>query len=179
MKFSEIVPFIGSSGLYVVNHALNQLENQLANYEREYGLDLNPDFQRGHVWNEAQQIAFVEFFLRGGATSRTIYFNSPWFASKGKTGAYGDMVIVDGLQRLTALRAFLAGRLPVFGTLIGDYEDTLHMAAAKHNLQFAINGLQTRAEMLRWYLEFNTGGVVHTPEELERVRELLRHEQLH
>ncbi len=179
MKFSEIVPFIGSTGLYVVNHALGQLESQLANYEREYGLDLNPDFQRGHVWNEAQQIAFVEFFLRGGATSRTIYFNSPWFASQGKTGSYGDMVIVDGLQRLTALRAFLGGKIPAFGALIGEYEDTILMAEAKHNLQFAINGLQTRAQVLEWYYQMNAGGVLHTPEELERVRELLRHEQLH
>lgn len=176
MKFADIPPFIGSSGLYVVNHSLVLLEGQLRQYEADYGLDLNPDFQRGHVWNERQQIAFVEFFLRGGATSRIIYFNSPWFASAGKQGAYGDMVIVDGLQRLTALRRFLADEIPAFGATLSEYEDTLHFANAKHNLQFAINGLQTRAEVLQWYLEFNTGGVVHTPEEIQRVRNLLGQE---
>ena len=27
----------------------------------EMGLELNPDFQRGHVWTEQQQIAFLEY----------------------------------------------------------------------------------------------------------------------
>ena len=35
---------------------------------KEYNLQLNPDFQRGHVWTEEQQIAWIEFFLRGGKT---------------------------------------------------------------------------------------------------------------
>ena len=32
------------------------------------GLQFNPDFQRGHVWTEGQQIAFMEFLLKGGKT---------------------------------------------------------------------------------------------------------------
>ena len=30
--------------------------------------------------------------------------------------------------------------------------------------------------MLQWYIEFNSGGVVHTKEELDRVRKLLEDE---
>ena len=35
------------------------------------GLQLNPDFQRGHVWTNEQQIAFLEYFLKGGKSDRT------------------------------------------------------------------------------------------------------------
>ena len=58
------------------------IESQLESYSdrgnetfKMGGLDLNPDFQRGHVWDEAKQIAFVEFCLCGGQSSRDILFN--------------------------------------------------------------------------------------------------------
>ena len=34
-------------------------------------LDLDPDFQRGYVWTEAQQIAYVEYILRAEAAEKT------------------------------------------------------------------------------------------------------------
>ena len=40
------------------------------------GLQLNPEFQRGHVWTEEQQIAWVEYYLRGGKSGNTIYLNN-------------------------------------------------------------------------------------------------------
>lgn len=42
--------------------------------------------------------------------------------------------------------------------------------------QWSVNELRTRAEVLRWYLQLNSGGVVHTEEELARVRALLEAE---
>lgn len=57
----------------------NSLEQQLVIYEREVGLDLDPDFQRGHVWSQQQQIKYVEYVLRGGNLNRHIIFNCPGF----------------------------------------------------------------------------------------------------
>lgn len=45
-------------------------------------------------------------------------------------------------------------------------------------LKFNVNDLQTRTEVLRWYIEMNSGGVVHSDEEIERVKELLRQEEI-
>jgi len=36
---------------------------------------------------------------------------------------------------------------------------------------------KTRAEVLTWYLQINAGGVVHSDEEIERVKELLKEEE--
>jgi len=41
------------------------------------------------------------------------------------------------------------------------------------NLKMNINGLQTRKELLTWYLDLNDGGTVHTKEELDKVKEML------
>jgi hypothetical protein len=40
-------------------------------------------------------------------------------------------------------------------------------------LKFNINDLKTKAEVLQWYLDFNTGGTVHSDEEITRVRKML------
>ena len=37
---------------------------------------------------------------------------------------------------------------------------------------FNVNNLKTRADVLRWYLEMNTGGTPHSKEEIKRVEEL-------
>ena len=34
--------------------------------EKEDNLDLNPDFQRGHVWNYDQRVRYLEFIFQGG-----------------------------------------------------------------------------------------------------------------
>lgn len=172
MKFSEIEPFI-RDGEYQVDVSLCRLEGFLNELKEAYGLELNPDFQRGNVWTEEQQIAFIEFFLRGGKTARIVYFNSPVYGvyNDHKESDLDDTVIcVDGLQRITALLRFLRNEIPVFGHYFREYEDRPRMT---QTLKININALKTRAELLEWYIQFNSGGTVHTKEEIDRVKALL------
>lgn len=174
---NDIKPFT-PKGDYEVNVGLNYLEKALKDYQEDYGLELNPDFQRGHVWTECQQRLYVEFFLRGGVTARVIYFNCPYFVC----GSYEDylngkyempMQCVDGLQRLTAIRRFLNNELSIFGGYyLDDFEDKKVLLRTM-SLRININNLKTRREVLQWYLDFNTGGTVHSDEEIARVRKLL------
>lgn len=176
MKFSEI-PQLIESGNYEVNVGLKYLETIIGEYIDDYGLELNPDFQRGHVWTERQQIAYVEFFLKGGKTSNIIYFSCPYF---GGIGSYEDylngkydypMVCVDGLQRLTALRKFLNNEIKVFGYYLNEFEDK-DIILRRSSLRFNVNNLKTKKEVLQWYLEMNTGGTPHSQEEITRVKEM-------
>ena len=122
MKFAEISKFT-KEGRYQVNVAWRYLENTINSYINEMELQLNPDFQRGHVWTKEQQIAYVEFVLRGGSSARVIYFNCPnW---NYRYGNDDTLVCVDGLQRLTAALAFLRNEIPAFGHYYNEYEDKL------------------------------------------------------
>lgn len=133
-------------------------------------VDLSPDFQRGHVWTQEQQVAFMEYMLRDGPSGKDIYFNHPgWMAS-----FEGDFVLVDGLQRITAALAFLHDELEAFGRTRSEYEDNIRMHIG---FKFHVATLQTRAEVLQWYLDFNTGGTPHHAHEIQRVRALLEEEQ--
>jgi hypothetical protein len=174
----DIIKPFTEKGQYEVNVSLKHIEMMLDDYFNDYGLELNPDFQRGNVWIEQQQIAYMEFFLRGGQTARIIYFNCPFF-TKGnlddyKAGKYEmPMVCVDGLQRLTAIRKFLRNELPVFGYTLDEFEDKDILLRRHMELKFNINNLKTKKEVLQWYLDFNTGGTVHSDDEIIRVKSML------
>ena len=168
----EDIPRFTKTGSYQVDIPLNHLDNYIKEMQDDMGLQLNPIFQRGHVWTEEQQIAYIEFFLRGGKTSRIVYFNCPYWHRVKSTTEYNEFVSVDGHQRLTALLDFLHNEIPAFGTYYKDFEGKPNLL--DHTLSVNVNDLQTEEEVLRWYIEMNTGGTPHTKEEIDRVKRLLK-----
>ena len=65
----------------------------------EGGLDLAPDFQRLHVWNQVQKVQLIESVLL------QIPLPAFYFAED----AAGVMQVVDGVQRLSTINDFVAG----------------------------------------------------------------------
>ena len=173
MRFADIPPYT-PDGSYQIDVPLSHLERQLAEYQNNYQLDLDIDFQRGHVWTPDQQSAFVEHLLRRGKGSELIRFNRPGWPRQQDRIA-DPMVLVDGKQRLTAVLAFLRDQRPAFGHYRRQYTDQLPLTAG--TLRFMVNNLPTRAAVLQWYLEINAGGTPHTPAELDKVRQLLQMEK--
>lgn len=87
------------------------------------------------------------------------------------------MVLVDGKQRLEAVRKFMRNELPIFdGYYLKDCEPKI-LRMTDADLVFSVNNLKTRKEVLQWYLDLNDGGVLHTEEELAKVRSLLKKEK--
>lgn len=177
MKFEDI-PRFTEKGDYEPSVGLKSLISTLDEFTKDYGLELNPDFQRGNVWTEKQQISYLEFFLRGGITGRVIYFNCPYFiegtVEDYKNGKYDmPMVCVDGLQRLTAILKMIRGEIKVFGIYLQEFEDYEVMMRGLR-IRINVNNLKTKKEVLQWYIDFNSGGTVHSDEEINRVKNMLK-----
>lgn len=171
IKIKDIQMLTGE-GHYNSSIPIGFLKDKIEDWTKNLGLELNPDFQRGHVWTTDQQIAFVEFILRGGKTG-AFQFNHPNWMNSFK----GEFVVVDGLQRLTALLKFLDNKLPVFnGNCLNDFDDP-KLLLRKFDIYIRINDLKTRKEVLKWYLELNDGGTPHTDAEISRVKEMLKSEK--
>ena len=64
-KFGDI-PQFARDGNYQCDVNISRVPRWIKDMEEDMNLQLNPDFQRGHVWTEEQQIAWLEFFLKGG-----------------------------------------------------------------------------------------------------------------
>ncbi|MCP3961326.1 MAG: hypothetical protein GY719_26055 [bacterium] len=180
----KLIPRMTRTAGYQVDVGWDYLEEHLGGYRRCYALDLSPDFQRGYKWDDKDRAdglppgtrkkRYVENALRGGSPDRRLFFNCPNWQGAGEVG---DMVLVDGKQRLDAVRGFLANELEVFGGWkLRDFGARL-LRFTNTRFQVHVNDLPTRAEVLQWYLDINDGGVAHTAEEIDRVRELLGKER--
>lgn len=162
-RFREIKQYV-PDGSYAVDVSWNYLEEHVKKYVEDYNLEVNPDFQRGHVWTEDQQIAFIEFSLRGGKGASDLRFNCDNWMRKNNLR---PMVLVDGLQRLTATLRFLHNEIRAFGYHLDEYEDKLPMMEPAFRVH--VNGLATRLEVLEWYIQLNSGGTPHAASEIDRV----------
>lgn len=174
-RFKDIPQFPHSN--YKCNipwrHLEKHIQSQQENIPAGMGvLDLEPDFQRAHVWTQAQQSRYIEYVLQGGQSGRDIYFNCPGWGRDYR----GPYVIVDGKQRLQAIRLFMADQVPAFGYTLSQYEDKFSWSQA--DIVWHVAALDTRADVLRWYLSINSFGTPHTTEEIERVRALLVEEMV-
>lgn len=146
-KFKDI-PQLIMDGTYSINMPLRYLLERIEEWENDeyYQLKLNPDFQRGHIWTEDQQISYVEFLLRGGKSSRIIYFNKPSWQGSEVIDGYDDFVCVDGLQRLTAVMRFLKNEIKVFDSYYNEFEDRLPFSI---DLVFNVNNLKSKKDVLQ------------------------------
>jgi hypothetical protein len=138
------------------------------------GLNLDPDYQRGHVWTKDQKVRWGEYLLKGGIHRNELVFNHPGWMRTYR----GPFEIVDGKQRLAACMEFLDNQIPVFANTLGQKfgflaKDIDPVAISRAFVRIQVNTLQTRAEVLRWYLEINQGITPHQATELTKVQALL------
>ena len=169
-NFQDIPQFTKTS-IYQCHVSWKYLERQLEDFS-EYGLNLDPDFQRAHVWTPKQQKEYIEYVLRGGNTGNDIYFNCQNWQTIDKLG---EFVLVDGKQRLEAVRKFMGNKLTAFGYYFKKYEGYLDIGKARFN--FHVNDLKERKQVLQWYLEMNTTGTPHTKSEIDKVKNMLKKEK--
>ena len=158
-KFKDIPKFT-SAGSWYANYTLVSLVKFINEEIEEAGLQLNPEFQRGHVWTENQQ-----------TSGNTIYLNNP-FWKDGKIPDIGKYVCVDGLQRITAAQRFINNEIRVFGSYYKEFEDRIPFGDVTMTLN--VNDLKTEKEVLQWYIDMNAGGTPHTSAEIERVRKMIQ-----
>lgn len=164
-----------------------QFEGIPSNYSYENVLlELNPEFQRGHVWKLNQQIAFVENLLRGIDINKTIRFNDLTMRPYDDADDIlkNKIICIDGLQRLTAIIDFVDGKYKVFNNQLS-YDDILnHPDKASMRrifnsalLQFEFLQITSYKEVLEYYIDLNFGGVAHTPADIQIAKDILKNYQ--
>ena len=171
MNFSDIPQYLTNKANYKVDVQFRYFEKTIRNLIDENGLILNPDFQRGHVWTQAQQEAYILHILKGGLSGKDIYLNCPsWHVAA--TTDYDEFVCVDGLQRITAICKFIRNELKVLGLYYNEFEG--HPRQITTHLTIHVNDLQTQRDVLQWYVEMNEGGTPHTQAEINRVKAMIQ-----
>jgi hypothetical protein len=171
-KLADIPQFTRAN--YSVHVEWSYLEKHFETFPE---MELDPPYQRGYVWTQEQQIAYLEYQLRGGISGSDIFWNCTTWDTTMDT----PVELVDGKQRISAVLGFLHNKIPAFGRLFKEYEDHKHgLRAHLARFYFHIHSLTDPLEVVQWYIDMNTGGSVHTPKDLEpafEIRNKLRKER--
>lgn len=145
-----------------------------------FGVDTDPDYQRGHVWTRTQQRKFVGHLISGGPTFPLVVNTGP--GGDGAGGVAGRSELVDGKQRLAACLAWADGEiyaaLPDGRRVWAEDLDEVNRRKLgnRAGLKFGLVRL-TREECLAYYIRLNAGGTVHSSRELGKVYRLLTAER--
>lgn len=163
-------------GMDTINQRIHysNVDYQFPYLERRAGdtFDFDPDYQRGHVWSTAQREKFLGYFFENGRMPLVFLLDDGDFST--------PYEVIDGKQRLTSCLMFLRGEVAA------ELSDGRHIwwkdfneqdRRQVPNIKCGIVQLKSRAEVLRFYLKLNRGGVVHTDAEIARVQRLLEVEE--
>ena len=137
-----------------------------------FNVDLDPDYQRGHVWTIEQQAKFMGAFIEDYSQLNPIILNDVGQLKLERTE------VVDGKQRITAILDWIEGKFEAIcpsGTRIArDSLDEIERRNLSMStfIRWKVVRL-SRPEVIKYYLRLNCGGTIHTEEELDRVRGLL------
>ncbi|WP_406227371.1 DUF262 domain-containing protein [Streptomyces anthocyanicus] len=102
-----------------LNAADRQAREIARSFSESFGLDLNPPYQRGRVWNEDQKIALIRSWLTGTPTGVVIFNDRStpeWKAANGYDPYERDEPVyacIDGQQRISTAQAWFASELAV------------------------------------------------------------------
>jgi len=154
---------------YHVNIGIGHLVDALD----QYHVNLNPDYQRDHVWTPEQKRLFVGAMLENSRAIPPFWFN--WTNKEFK---HSDSEIVDGKQRLNALVDWLRGKIKAkcpCGVEVhyNDLTEIDHRNISSGVLMDWNFVDLDQKEVMEFYLRLNSGGTIHTEQELNKVKDLL------
>lgn len=148
-----------------LNYASMQVSSLLNRHYR-FGIDMNPDYQRGHVWTEEDKVALIDSIFKG------IDIGKFAFATKHDMDFYYE--IVDGKQRMTAIIEFYENRFRYRGKFFNelshrdqDYIENYHVSVAD------IRGAD-RNTVMKHFVAMNSQGRVMDSAHLEKVRAMIQ-----
>jgi len=143
----------------------------------ECGIDLDADYQRGHVWNLNQKEALIDSIFKNVDIGKFTVIKRPWGDNPNVPATPLLYEALDGKQRITAIYEFYTGKF----TYKGKYFYELHPMDRHHFKEYGISYAEssglTAEQKYRYFLKLNTTGTPIPEEHMNKVRKLWLEEQ--
>jgi hypothetical protein len=137
-----------------------------------FGVEMDPDYQRGLVWTLKDKQELIESIFQDVDIGKFVFAHLPF---KSKSPTYE---IIDGKQRLNALIEYYEGRFEWRGKLYRDLYPGDQSHIDTYPISYAeLSERSTRAEILDCFIRLNTSGKPQDPKHLEAVKALLAAER--
>jgi hypothetical protein len=160
-------PIISYSDDYHLNYMSCDIYSVL-NYYYDFGIDMNPIYQRGNVWTMEDKVSLINSIFNNIDIGKMVIVNLPF-----KTGKNFSYEVLDGKQRINAIMEYYENRYAYKGKTF--YE--LHPRDQGHFTFYRVSLARTENPMTdeqkyKYFLKLNVGGRAQDPAHLEYVKKL-------
>ncbi len=153
-------------------NVFNQPITSLLHRHYYWGVDMNPEYQRGNVWSLEDKVALIDSLFNDIEIGRVVLMKRDYEDERKE--AYE---IIDGKQRLTALSEFYEDRFQYKGLFFSQ----MHPFDQNHfeNKQLAVIEApnMSREKVIDYFIRVNTSGRPVNPEHLEKVKSMIKKEE--
>lgn len=158
-----------------MNHTNRSIES-LLHMVYFFGMDFNPPYQRGFVWDREDMEKLMDSIFNGRGIGLFVIRNRDWETTE-KDEQHNTYEVVDGAQRLNTILRYYENRFPYRGKYFNDLSAMdrnwfLNQMTSVAELPEAT----TDAETLQVFLALNTNCKHVSDEVLNRAREMLEKE---
>ena len=135
-----------------------------------FGLDMNPDYQRGNVWDMEDKKKLIASVFMNVDIGKFVFIHLPY---KDHSPSYE---ILDGKQRVTALTEFYESRFKFGGKYYKDlsYADQSHFENHPISCADLLEDNVKPSDKYLYFLRLNTGGRIQDPEHIKHVETLYK-----
>ena len=130
-----------------------------------FGLDMDPDYQRGYVWTDEDRVALIDSVFNNIDIGKFVLVHNDY------TDEY-LYEILDGKQRVRALLDFYENRFPYKGKYFNDLSIRDQFWFCQKTIPVAEVDKTNRKALLRYFLMLNTAGKTMAQEHLDSVRKM-------
>lgn len=145
------------------NFYTSRINSLIKDFEN-FGVDLNPIYQRGLVWGKEQEIALINSIFTNIEIGKFAFIRRS-FSHKGEL-----FEILDGKQRLNTLLKFYYDRFKYNGYFYSE----LNNKDKNHFLNFSISKAETEPitekQKINYFLYLNTNGIQVSKEHIEKIK---------
>lgn len=149
------------------------INSLLAHYFGKYGIDLEPEYQRGNVWTLEQKQSLIDSIFHNVDIGKFCIIKRPWGPDGMKPLTPKLYEMLDGKQRLTAIVEFFTGRFSYKGKYYNDLKPHDKQHFKYYSLSYAETDPLTDEQKYRYFLKLNTTGTPVDPAHMDKVRKML------
>lgn len=153
------------------------LDSILINYFK-FGIDLNPEYQRGDVWTEEQKVKLIDSIYRDINIGSIVLVEKKWFNNNHEVTS--EMYeILDGKQRLTAIIDYFSSKFKYRGKYFYELSDCNRSEFG--NQQILVGTLRlnkkddeyNRKKVIEQFIRLNEGGTSMDKAIIEKAKEMI------
>lgn len=149
----------------------NATIESLIHYHYHFGIDFNPDYQRGYVWEQKDKELLLDSIFKNIEIGKFVLIHlsdDEWIK---RNLSYE---ILDGKQRLSTLIKFYENKLSYKGKYYNDLSGKDRNTFLEHRIAVAEVRETDRKTVLKYFLMLNRTGKAMDQSHLNEVEQMLR-----